>query len=178
MATHTVVLTSGTLNLRAAPSTSATVIASIPNYSTVESTVIIPYLTENETADGMAWKSVIYNGTKGWVASQYLTAGSVSVTPRENGILNPTTDINPQNSNSMFTLTDEMKKKLKIGAIIVGVGVAGFAIYKMTAGKKSPQAALPNGSTVPALSGVPRHKKRKKGGKKSKKKTSSKKVDF
>ena len=164
---YTVVLTNGTLNLRAIPSTSGTILASIPNYSTVESTVIVPYQTENETADGMAWKSVVYNGTKGWVASQYLTAGSaapLTVTPRENGILNP--NINPQNSNNMFTLTEETKKKLKIGAAIVGVALVGFGIYKMTAGKK--QAALPAGTS--GLSGVSRRRRKTK--KKSKKSTS------
>ena len=163
---YTVVLTSGTLNLRATPSTSGAVLASIPNYAVVTSILILPYVSENETADGRTWKSIEYNGQKGWAASEYLVSGN-AVTPRENGILNPTTNINPQNSTSMFTLTEEMKKKLKIGAIVLGVGIAGFAVYKMTAGKK--QHALP-ASTAVALSGVPRRKKRKTG-KKSKKKT-------
>ncbi len=175
MAQYTVVLTSGTLNLRATPSTSGTVLASIPNYATVTSIVIVPYLSENETAGGRTWKSIEYNGKRGWVAAEYLTAGNVpapAAPARANGVLNPTTTIdnNTQNSNStgMFTLTEETKKKLKIGAVIVGVAVVGFGIYKMTAGKK--QQALP-ASTTPALSGVPRRKKRKTS-KKSKKTTS------
>jgi hypothetical protein len=169
MATYTVVLVSGTLNLRASPSTSGTVLANIPNYETITGTIIIPYTSDTETADGYTWRSVEYGGKKGWVAAQYLTAGNVSesiVPARANGILNPTTDINPQNSNGMFSLTDEMKKKLKIGAIIIGVAAVGFGIYKVVSKK---QQALP----ASTLSGLPRHKKRKT--KKSKKSASNKK---
>lgn len=173
MAQYTVVLTSGTLNLRATPSASGTVLASIPNYATVASTVIIPYFTENETAGGRTWKSIEYNGKRGWVASEYLTSGNVSAPAapaRANGILNPTiiTDNNPQTSTGMFTLTEETKKKLKIGAVILGVAVVGFGVYKMTAGKK--QRALPQNTTT-ALAGVPRCRKRKTN-KKSRKTTS------
>jgi uncharacterized protein YraI len=178
MAQYTVTLTSGTLNLRATPSTSGTVLASIPNRAAVTNVLIIPYSSENITADGKTWKSIEYNGQRGWVASEYLTAGSVStvptvsaVPPYANGVLLPATtdnNNNPQNSTGMFSLTDDMKKKLKIGAVIVGVAIAGFAVYKMTAGKK--QQPLPAG-TAPALSGVPRRRKRKTG-KKSKKTTS------
>ena len=168
MAQYTVTLTSGTLNLRATPSISGTVLASIPNYAAVTSILIIPYLSENETADGRNWKSIEYNGKRGWVASEFLTSGSVSAPAYANGILHPTTNNNPQNSNSMLTLTEETKKKLKIGAVVIGVAVVGYGIYKMTSGKK--QQALPP-STTPALAGVPRRKKRKTG-KKSKKTTS------
>ena len=166
----TVVLTSGTLNLRAMPSTSGTVLANIPNYAMVTSTIIVPYTSETTTADGYTWRSIEYGGTKGWVAAQYLTAGSVSaptVTPRENGILNP--DINPQNQSGMFSLTDEMKKKLKIGAIVLGVAALGFGIYKVVSKKTQ---ALPAG-TAAALSGLPRRRKRKT--KKSKKSASKRK---
>lgn len=174
MAQYTVVLTSGTLNLRATPSTSGTILASIPNYAAVTSVVIVPYLTENETAGSRTWKSIEYNGTRGWVAAEYLTAGNVSAPASANGVLNPTTNItdnNTQKSTGMLTLTEETKKKLKIGAVIVGVAVVGFGIYKMTAGKK--QQALP-ANTTPALSGVSRRRKRKtsKTGKKSRKTTS------
>ena len=181
MAQYTVTLTSGTLNLRATPSASGTVVASIPNHAAVTGILIIPYASENHTADGKTWKSVEYNGQRGWVAAEYLTSGNIPAVPTvpnvpayANGVLLPATttiDNNPQNSTGMFTLTDDMKKKLKIGAIIVGVAVAGFAVYKMTAGKK--QQSLP-ASTAPALSGVPRRRKRKtsKTGKKSKKTTS------
>ena len=158
MATYTVVLTSGTLNLRATPSASGTVLTTIPNYAAVTE-YISEYKVATYTADGITWRSVEYNGTKGWVASQYLVSGNVSapltITPRENGLI-PTT--NPQNSNNMFTFTEETKKKLKIGAAIVGVALVGFGIYKMTAGKK--QAVLPAGAN--GLSGVPRRRRKKK----------------
>ena len=175
---YTVTLTSGTLNLRATPSTSGAVVASIPNHAAVTSIVIIPYTSENHTADGKNWKSIEYNGQKGWVAAEYLTLGNVPTVPvvptvpaYANGVLLPATTIdnNPQTPTGMLTLTEETKKKLKIGAIIVGVAVAGFGIYKMTAGKK--QQALP--ASTAALSGVPRRRKRKtKTTKKSRKATS------
>lgn len=54
-----------------------------------------------------------------------------------------------------MTLTDSMKKKLKIGAIVLGVGALGFGIYKMT---KKPKATATSAST--ALSGVRRRRKK------------------
>jgi len=180
MAQYTVVLTSGTLNLRSRPSTSGTILASIPNYATVTGVLIIPYADETITAEGRNWRSIEYNGKRGWVASEYLVSGNVpapakpattttSTTTSTGSAVNTTTNNNPQNSTAMFTLTEETKKKLKIGAVIVGVAVVGFGIYKMTAGKK--QQALPAG-TVAGLSGVSRRRKRKTG--KRSKKTASK----
>jgi uncharacterized protein YgiM (DUF1202 family) len=179
MAQYTVTLTSGTLNLRATPSTSGTVLASIPNHAVVTGILIIPYASENVTADGKNWKSIEYNGQRGWVASEYLTSGNVSTVPAvpsvpayANGVLLPATttiDNNPQNSNGMFSLTDDMKKKLKIGAIVIGGLGLAYGIYKFTSKKQQP---LPTAATPTALSGVSRRRKKRKTGKKSKKTTS------
>lgn len=59
-----------------------------------------------------------------------------------------------------MTLTDSMKKKLKIGAIILGAGALGFGIYKMTRKSK----AAPSRA---ALSGVSARRRKKTAKRKS-----------
>jgi hypothetical protein len=66
-----------------------------------------------------------------------------------------------------LNLTENAKRYIKWGAIAVGVGVAGFVVYKAT---KKPKAALAT-SQKAALSGVGKRKKRKT---KKTKKTSAK----
>lgn len=141
---------SDNLNLRDAPSTSGKVIGKIPRSQKVD-------VLAASTPSG--WAAVQYNGQRGYCSSQYLTASlakatepkkvsAYSATPSTSPIIyggNPSTHSPSTNTNSM---TDKTKKILKWGAIAVGVGVAGFVIWKLV--KKNKEEA------PKALSGVGR----------------------
>ena len=62
-----------------------------------------------------------------------------------------------------LNLTENVKKYIKYGVITVGVGVAGFAIYKIAT--KKPTGA----KSANSLKGIDGVKRRRRKGKKSKK---------
>ncbi|MDR2963993.1 MAG: SH3 domain-containing protein [Bacteroidales bacterium] len=171
MATYTVTLSSGALNLRSGANSTASVLCTIPNYAQVTSAPIMITVPPQETqtdSEGTVWRRVSYNSQTGWVANKYLKE-SVVAAPKTiaqtHVATTPTTaTINTNNSNTTntMTLTDDMKKKVKIGgAIVVGVSLLGIGIYKMT--KKKPTTATALSSL--GLAGVSRKRRnsRKKG---------------
>jgi cytochrome b len=161
-----------TLHLREQASSSGNVIASIPNGA-----ILSPVIGVYKYVEG--WTPVSYKGKCGFVSSAYIIETSLpaqTVAPSNNSSSDTTrNNSNNQHSNSMLTLTDETKKKLKIGLVVVGVAAAGFAVYKMTQKKN----ALPSSTNRPAaaLNGVSSRRKRKKHkSEKSKTKTKSRKT--
>lgn len=174
MAQYTVVTQKDPLNLRSSASATATILCTIPNYAQITAAPMLvtnpPKETETDS-NGTLWRRVQYGEKIGWVANQYLQAGIVPkpankpTTPTVPTYVPTTGNNNSNNTNSnqqAMTLTDSMKTKLKIGAIVLGAGVLGFGIYKMT---KKPKAAA---ASRTALSGVSTRRRRKSTTKKAK----------
>lgn len=103
----------------------------------------------------------------------------VTTTPTQ-----PKTESENQSNNPIkkffMQLTDKQKKALKIGAVVVGVGLVGFAAYKAT--KKSASssaAAVGSGKAAKAaLNGVSKHRRKKKSSAKRHKGRGTKKVNL
>lgn len=98
--------------------------------------------------------------------SSSTSAGSKQVFPAvksESSASSITSINNSKQKSSMFdNLTDKQKKALKIGAVVVGVSLVGYGVYKAT--RKSSAGSVSSGGkrkVKAALGGVSRRKKRK-----------------
>ena len=153
------------LNIRQTPSTSATVIGTIPRGYVVAALGISP---------DPEFLRAAYNGKEGYISMKYLKETTLPVgqytlasnTGNVNNASNTNTTtniINNQNSSDM-TITEGLKKKIKIGVFVV-LGVAGaYTAYRLL---KKPKSALPASEATPALNGVGRRRRRKSSSKKS-----------
>lgn len=113
------------LNLRQAPSTSSLVLLRIPRGASVD---ILNCITTS------GWTAVRYNGSEGFVSSQYLTeAGSSSVadTQQAQSDVTNTTVISQPTTNNFSTMGEKIKKYGKYVLIAAGVGIVAFAGYKL-----------------------------------------------
>lgn len=111
------------LNLRQSPSTASTCLARIPRGATVDTL---------NCATTAGWTAVRYNGTEGFVASQYLAAQSPS-TAVDNTRVQPDTYVNTLNQSTynQSSMGEKIKKYGKYVLIAAGVGLAVYAGYKL-----------------------------------------------
>lgn len=110
------------LNLRQSPSTAGALLLRIPRGATVDTL---------NCATAAGWTAVRYNGTEGFVASQYLAAQSTAAVV-DNSQVQPDTSVNTLNQSTYNQSSmGEIKKYGKYVLIAAGVGLAVYAGYKL-----------------------------------------------
>ena len=108
------------LNLRQAPTTSSLSLLRIPRGASVD-------VLNCATTSG--WTAVRYNGTEGFVSSQYLANPSSAADTSQSDVTSTTVITKPTNSNN--TMGEKVKKYGKYVLIAAGVGIVAFAGYKL-----------------------------------------------
>lgn len=168
------IISSGPLNLRAEANTNSAILAKIPAGTIVQENYVLQKSSE--------FIGVFYGKLTGYVSSQYATSTylaptdtttktkraktSTTISTKTSIPNNSNNNNNQNNQNMALTLSENAKKYIKIGLVALGVGAAGFAVYKMSQ-KGNKQAIAPKQAQT-ALSGTSR--KRKKTKKQSSKK--------
>jgi uncharacterized protein YgiM (DUF1202 family) len=108
------------LNLRQAPTTSSLSLLRIPKGASVD-------VLNCTTTSG--WTAVRYNGTEGFVSSQYLANPPTTTDTSQSDVTSTTVITKPTNSNN--TMGEKVKKYGKYVLIAAGVGIVAFAGYKL-----------------------------------------------
>ena len=108
------------LNLRQAPTTSSLSLLRIPKGASVD---VLNCATTN------GWTAVRYNGTEGFVSSQYLANPPSTTDTSQSDVTSTTVITKPTNSNN--TMGEKVKKYGKYVLIAAGVGIVAFAGYKL-----------------------------------------------
>ena len=108
------------LNLRQAPTTSSLSLLRIPKGASVD-------VLNCATTGG--WTAVRYNGTDGFVSSQYLASPTTTTDTSQSDVTSTTVITKPTNSNN--TMGEKVKKYGKYVLIAAGVGIVAFAGYKL-----------------------------------------------
>lgn len=171
------IISSGPLNLRAEANTNSAILAKIPAGTIVQENYVLQKSSE--------FIGVFYGKLTGYVSAQYVTSTylaptdtsttttktkkaktSTTISTKTSISNNSNNNNNQNNQNMALTLSENAKKYIKIGLVALGVGAAGFAVYKMSQ-KGNKQAIAPKQAQT-ALSGTSR--KRKKTKKQSSKK--------
>lgn len=159
--------TSGGLVLRKTPGTQGALITTIPRGASVTRLGIDSGVT--------GWAAVMYGSQRGYVSSVYLsqtkpqsasptatttTKTSTTATTKNVGANTTTNDYLKATENMA---TEKLKKALKIGGIVAGVGLLAFGTYKVIQKKKAQDAARLTATRGKALNGLgTRRKKRAK----------------
>ncbi len=159
--------TSGGLVLRKTPGTQGAQITTIPRGASVTRLGIDSGVT--------GWAAVMYGTQRGYVSSVYLsqtrpqsapqttattTKTSTTATTKPNVGANTTTNDYLKATENMAT--EKLKKALKIGGIVAGVGLLAFGAYKVIQKKKAQDAARLTTTRGRALNGLETRRKSKR----------------
>lgn len=159
--------TSGGLILRKTPGTQGARITTIPRGASVTRLGI--------DSGATGWAAVMYGTQRGYVSSAYLsqtkpqsasqttattTKTSTTATTKTN-VVGANTTTNDYLKATENMTTEKVKKALKIGGIVAGVGFLAFGAYKVIQKKKAQDAARLTTTRGKALNGLGTRRRKK-----------------